>query len=357
MTAPLFAQSEAHVRPNSLLLVGNFLSATTGVRSVSEDLATQLVGQGWPVLTTSTKPGRWARLGDMLNTIWRRRLEYNVAHVEVYSGPAFVWAEATCTLLARLGKPFILTLHGGNLPNFARRWPGRVRRLLKAARAVTTPSRYLFEQMQPYRDDLRLLPNPLPLERYQFRARNPLQPRLLWLRAFHAIYNPALAPQVVAQLTTEFPALHLTMLGPDKGDGSLQSMQQTATALGVIDRINQMGAVPKNAIPGWLDKADIFLNTTNVDNTPVSILEAMASGLCVVSTNVGGLPYLLEHERDALLVPPNNPAALAAAVRRLLTEPTLAASLALNARRKVEQWDWALLLPQWQELLSLKGVE
>jgi glycosyltransferase involved in cell wall biosynthesis len=101
-----------------------------------------------------------------------------------------------------------------------------------------------------------------------------------------------------------------------------------------------------------LNGADIFLNTTNVDNTPVSIMEAMASGLCIVSTNVGGISYLLEHERDALLVPPDDPEAMAGAVRRLLTEPELAARLSNNARRKAEEFDWATVLPKWKELLT-----
>jgi glycosyltransferase involved in cell wall biosynthesis len=89
-----------------------------------------------------------------------------------------------------------------------------------------------------------------------------------------------------------------------------------------------------------------------VDNTPVSVLEAMACGLCVVSTRVGGIPYLLQHGRDALLVPPNDPEAMAAAVRRVLTEPALAESLSHNARLKAEQFDWSAILPQWQALLA-----
>src|SRR5215813_8189901 len=129
-----------------VLIVGNLLSSTLGVRSVSEDLAARLSAAGWELITTSEKPGRLARLIDMALTVWRRRKEYEVANVEVFSGLAFRWAQIVCFLLRRLGKPYVLTLHGGNLPNFARRRPGRVRRLLKSARFVTTPSRYLIEQ-------------------------------------------------------------------------------------------------------------------------------------------------------------------------------------------------------------------
>jgi glycosyltransferase involved in cell wall biosynthesis len=100
-----------------------------------------------------------------------------------------------------------------------------------------------------------------------------------------------------------------------------------------------------------MSQGDIFLNTTNVDNTPVSVLEALACGLCVVSTDVGGIPYLLEHEEDALLVPPDDAEAMAAAVRRVLTEPGLAERLSRNARKKAEGFDWSVVLPQWERLL------
>lgn len=336
----------------AVLLVGNFLSATLGTRGVSEDLADALRGAGWSVLTTSPHPGRLARVGDMLRTVWQQRRAYQVAHVEVYSGAAFYWAELVCALLRSLGKPFLLTLHGGNLPNFARRWPGRVRRLLQSAVAVTAPSRYLFEQMQPYRADLRLLPNALHLANYPYRHRERPQPKLIWLRAFHQIYNPTLAPQVLALLQDEFPDIELCMLGPDKGDGSLQATQAAARELGVSDRLQFPGAVPKAELPQWLDRADIFLNTTNIDNTPVSVIEALACGLCVVSTNVGGLPYLLTDEQTALLVPPNDAAQLAAAIRRTIHDDGLGGWLSQHARRQAETWDWPRVLPEWEKLLS-----
>ena len=337
---------------SAILLIGNFLSATRGVSGVSEGLAQQLKAAGWTVHTASDKPGRMARMADMLATTWRMRAHFQIAHVEVYSGHAFIWAELVCGLLARLGKPYVLTLHGGNLPNFARRWPQRVRRLLSGAAAVTAPSPYLCERMKPYRDDLQLLPNPLDFTAYPCAVRNVLRPRLIWLRAFHAIYNPVLAVRVLAALAPEFPDVQLTMIGPDKGDGSRADTQRAAAALGVAERLTLTGAIAKADVPAALAAHDIFLNTTNVDNTPVSVLEALACGLCVVSTAVDGIPYLLEHASDALLVPPADAAAMTAAVRRLLTQPELAETLARQGRRKAAQFDWPLILPQWEALLA-----
>jgi len=141
------------------------------------------------------------------------------------------------------------------------------------------------------------------------------------------------------------------MLGPDKGDGSLETALRTARELNVAGKVSALGAIPKSSVPTALNDGDIFLNTTNIDNTPISVLEAMACGLCVVSTNVGGIPYLLDHNHDALLVAPDDPVSMAAAVRRILTEPGLAERLSRNARLKVEQFDWPIIISKWESLL------
>jgi len=336
----------------AVLVVGNFLSATGGSRGVCEELAERLATAGWAVVTASNKRCGLTRLADMVWTVYARRQDYDVAHVDVYSGRAFVWAEAVCASLRQVGKPVVLTLHGGHLPEFAEQWPTRVRRLLRSAQIVTTPSAYLRKELQAYRDDLQLVPNAIELPRYRFRPRTNLVPSLVWLRAFHQIYNPLLGPQVLKLLAARFPAVGLVMIGPDKGDGSFELVRHEAARLGVTGKLCLPGGVAKAAVPAWLEKAEIFLNTTNVDNTPVSVLEALACGLCVVSTNVGGVPDLVEHERDALLVPPNDAAAMAAAVTRLLTTPQLCAQLSRNARAKAEGFDWSTVLPRWESLLG-----
>jgi glycosyltransferase involved in cell wall biosynthesis len=346
------AESRA-VSPFGVLLVGNFLSAARpGSCTVCELLAARLSSAGWPVLTTSDKSARLSRLADMLITVWRRRKAYAVAQVDVYSGLSFVWAESVCWLLTRLGKPFVLTLHGGNLPAFAERWPGRVRRLLNSASVVTTPSGYLQQSLSAYRDGLVLLPNAIDLNSYPFRLRSNAQPKLIWLRALQRIYNPCIAPCAVAELVREFPEIQLTMFGPDKGDGSLDQVKSEVRRLNLEGRVSVPGAVPKTGVPKALNSGDIFLNTTNIDNTPVSLIEAMACGLCIVSTKAGGVPFLVDDGHDGLLVQADDSAGMAAAVRRILREPGLAERLSRNARAKAEQFDWAAVLPRWERLLG-----
>ena len=336
----------------SVLLIGNFLSAHVGNFSVCEDLAKKLRSAGLHVTTASDHKPRLARLVDIVTTVLRQRSQYNVAHVDVYSGLAFGLAEAACFALRAVGKPYVLTLRGGNLPNFAKRWPGRVNRLFRKATVVTTPSDFLMEQMRDFRDDIQLLPNPLHLDRYEFRPRQQLKPKLVWVRSFHEVYNAPMAVRVVAELAKEFPEIELSMVGPDKKDGSFGATANLAQQLGIADRIHFPGGVAKEAVPDYLNAADIMINTTNVDNTPTTLLEAMACGLSVVSTDVGGIPHLVSRDKNALLVKVNDHQAMADAVRRLLREPQLAAQLSSEARRFASQFDWDTVLPQWLQLFS-----
>ncbi|HVG31088.1 MAG TPA: glycosyltransferase family 4 protein [Pyrinomonadaceae bacterium] len=350
------ATDAVRTRPPRVFIAANFLSSGGGSRSVVEDLAERLRARGYELVTASGYRNGLLRSAHMLATATLRRGSYDVAVVDLYSGRAFLIGEALSVALKALGRPFVLVLRGGALPQFSARRGGRVRACLARAAAVAAPSPYLLEEMRPFHDALRLLPNPVDLAAYDARVRRATSPRLVWLRSFHEIYNPTLAPKVVALLAKDFPGVSLTMVGRDTGDGSLRRTREVASALGVADRISFPGGVPKRDVPAWLDGGDIFLNTTDVDNTPVSVLEALACGMCVVSTNVGGVPRLLEDGRDALLVPPRDAAAMASAVGRLLDDPALAERLSREGRRKAERFDWSLVMPQWESLFeSLSG--
>ncbi len=97
---------------------------------------------------------------------------------------------------------------------------------------------------------------------------------------------------------------------------------------------------------------DIFINTTNFDNMPVSVMEAMALGLPVISTNVGGLPFLIENDIDGILVAPNNSKAFVNAIEKLCNNPLKASNISQNARLKMEEYDWQKVKHSWIKLLD-----
>ena len=142
--------------------MGNFF-VTAGSHQVCLGLADSLEAIGWKVYRTSFFRLRPLRLAGMVLSVFLYRKAYQVALVELFSGLSFLWAEAVVTALRIVGKPIVLALHGGQLPEFSARYPGRVRRLLRSAAAVTSPSAYLAGQMREFRSDIEVLPNPLDL--------------------------------------------------------------------------------------------------------------------------------------------------------------------------------------------------
>lgn len=336
-----------------MLLVGSHLSGSIGVRSMGEELAARLDENGWRVMLTSAKQGRTARLADMLATMIRRRRDYDLAGVEVYSGLAFFWAEVTSLLLGVLGIPVVLTLHGGRLPQFAERNPRRVKKLLRRAARVTTPSHYLLDSFRAYRRDIEYVPNGIDLSRYFYRVRETPQPRLGWLRSLSHIYRPVDAVLILAELNHDFPELHLRMFGPDKHDGSAEEVFRAIRDHKLEKHVTLAGAVPKTKVPEKLNQVDIFLNTTQYESFGVSVMEAGASGLCIVTSSAGELPYLWHDGVDALLVSPGDTAGYVQAVRRVLLEQDFGRVLSENARKNAEQYDWKRVLPMWEAAFTL----
>lgn len=348
-----------------VLFVGNFLSQRGLTPTASEELVPRLREAGWTIVTTSSKRARVARVLDMQSHIWVR--SYDIAQIDVYSGNAFRWAELSAWNLERHDTPYVLTLHGGRLPEMLATPASskRVRRLLIGAQAVVAPSEYLREAFLTLRSDIDVIPNGLDLANYASPEDSalPERPALLWLRAFHEVYRPDLAIQTLARLVEDDVNVSLRMIGPDKKDGSLEAARRQIVELGLEERVEIVGGIPKDQVPSELQRGSLFLNTSDVDNTPVSVIEAMASGLPVVSTDAGGIGHLVRDGEDGLVVPRGDANALAAAVRRLLHEESLANRLGAEARRKVAAFDWSEVVPRWDALLrhcieghALKGM-
>jgi glycosyltransferase involved in cell wall biosynthesis len=306
---------------------------------------------GYKTLTVSKLLNRYARFADISTTLIRHRKDIDVALIEVYSGPAFIVADVASFVSRHLGYKTILTLHGGNLPAFMGRFPNWTRRVLGRAHALVAPSEYLAHAVGLNGRFVSIIPNVIDLNNYPYRCRKLLRPRLFWMRSFHPLYNPALALKVAAGLRVQhYPDTVLVMAGQEKG--LLGEVQSLARRLGIAEIVRFPGFLDKSSKVREGSAADIYLNTSRIDNMPVAILEAMAMGLPVVSTSVGGLRYLLEDGINGLLVPDNDAPAMIEAVRRLINEPELAERLSTNGRALAERSAWPTVRAQWDELFA-----
>jgi len=332
------------------LYIGNHLSHGGGYPSVAESMAPLLM----PEVTlhlVSSKRQKVIRMVDMLWAILLSGRKEQPVVIDVYSTLNFYYAYF-CGLLCRiLGISYICILHGGNLPYRLKRSPMMSRMLFGGARDLVAPSGYLQAAFLKSGYAASVIPNFIPIENYPFKLRSKVEPRLLWVRAFDATYNPQMAIRVLHLLADKYPQAALCMVGPDK-DGSMNSCRQLAQELGIADRVQFTGRLTKRE---WIELSsdyDLFINTTNFDNTPVSVIEAMALGLPVVSTNVGGMPFLLEDGTTGLLSPKEDAVAFTAQVRKLLEERGLAGGISRYARQITENFGWERVMPLWVEILS-----
>ena len=315
------------------------------VTTQGEVLAGLFAAEGHPTFVSSTELSPLRRAADHARDLYRWRRRIDVAVVSVFSGRAFALADESLSLARTLRVPSVAWLHGGDLPVLGRRHPRWVGRVLRSADAVVAPSAYLGRWADAFVDDVRVIPNVLDLSDYEFRVRSPLRPRVLWMRTFHELYDPASAVRVLASLRDSGVDARLTMAGQDKG--LLDETRALAEGLQVEGFVRFPGFVSGDQKAALFRDHDIFLNTNVVDNAPVTVLEAAASGLVVVSTNVGGVPDLLADGEAALLVPARAPEAMAMAVRGVLDQPDHGSGLAVGARLVAEGSAWTGVRDQW----------
>ena len=136
--------------------------------------------------------------------------------VQVYSGRGFIVADLASALGKALGQKLVFCLRGGNLPEFSRRHPAWVRRVFKRADRLVAPSSFLARELSWLDLPVQVISNHIELERYPFRQRAVVRPRLFWMRTFHPIYNPEMAVRLLERLRSEFPDIRLVMAGPDE---------------------------------------------------------------------------------------------------------------------------------------------
>jgi glycosyltransferase involved in cell wall biosynthesis len=333
-----------------LLYIGNKLKHKGHTATAIDVLAPKLIEEGFEVVAVSDKKIKAQRMLDMLHTVWKHRNTASLVLIDTYSTLNFYYAITVAKLCRRLNISYIPILHGGNLPTRLAHSPKKSKALFQGAKVNVAPSHYLMEAFKEYGyTNLIHIPNTLEIDNYPFLLRKNLQLKLLWVRSFAELYNPELALDVLALLKTKGYDATLTMVGPAK-DGSFERCKTRAKQEDLP--VTFMGMLTKEAWIALAAQHDIFINTTNFDNTPVSVMEAMALGLPVVSTNVGGLPYLIEHTIDGLLVPKEHAEAFVHAIEQLIENPEKAVAMARAARKKIEQFDWKVVKQQWISLLS-----
>lgn len=331
--------------------VGPMIGRNSGhVTTQGEIVADALRELRYDVTDVSRLTNRWARLVDVVFALLRHLREIDVAVIQVYSGRSFVVEDIASLICSRAGIPIVFAYHGGNLPVFVRKAPRWSRRVLARGAAHVVQTSYLAGALGPIVGAVTEIPNLVRVEDYPFREVRRPRPRLVWMRTFHPVYNPAMAVRALARVREVFPDATLTMAGQDKG--LKRDMERLAQTLGVADAVRFPGFLGHDEKVREAEAADVFVNTSNTDNHPVAILEAQAFGLPVVTTAVGGIPHMVRHRETALLVDAGDDGAVADAIVELLENEALCARLSTTGRAEVERCGFGPVTMRWVALLE-----
>jgi glycosyltransferase involved in cell wall biosynthesis len=337
-----------------LLIIGPMVGRFPGfVTTQGEVLSDLLKTDGVSVLEKSPIPNRYLRAADILWGMLHWRSLYDVVFLQAYGGPSFVLEDTVTRIAGMLKKPVVMVLRGGAFIDFMDRYPGWSHRVLSRAECLVTPSEFLARPLRSRGFLPSVVPNVLALERYPFRLRKDPRPRILWMRTFHPVWNPELAMKTFLELLKRRPDAVIVMAGQDKG--LEEKMKHFAVQSGIEHAVTFPGFLNFDQKIREFERADVFLSTNRVDNTPVAVIEACACGLPVVSTSVGGVPDLITDQVDGLLAD-QNPRALAATIERVFDEKGLSARLSLNARRLAEGFAWEVVSPAWHRILRCAWI-
>jgi glycosyltransferase involved in cell wall biosynthesis len=344
----------AIVAPSMKILGGQAVQASRLLQAWRDDPAVN----AWLVPINPVPPGPLAALTRVkyLRTavtqlcywplLLRELRHADVVHVFSASYFSFLISPLPAVLVARvLGKPVVMNYRSGEAPDHLRR-SAIARATLRHVDRNAVPSRFLHDVFAGFGIRSQVIPNIVDAERFRFRVRERLQPRILSTRNFETLYNVSCTLRAFRLVQDRHPQASLTLVG---GGSQEPAIRRLAAELG-LEHVIFAGRVAPDEIWRYYAEADIYLQTPDIDNMPTSVLEAYASGCPVVSTNAGGVPAILTDGTNGLLVPCNDHQAAASAMLRLLDDPAFARRIAASAFEGCSRYRWSSVREQWVEL-------
>jgi glycosyltransferase involved in cell wall biosynthesis len=293
-----------------------------------------------PVLRT------FVRAPLYLASLWSGIRDVDIVHIFSASYSSFLISALPAWMIGVLRqKKTLFHYHSGEARDHLR-GSRLARRVLRQADKIVVPSAYLANVFREFGMVAQAIPNVVHSSQFRYRVRQPLLPRLVCTRGFHPYYSIDIVVRAFDLLKKAHPDSHLCLVGKGPVEKQIRDLVRD---LGLWDVVFA-GPVSHSEIAHHYDQNDIFINASWVDNMPVSILEAFASGTPVVTTAPEGIRYVVEHERTGLLCEPGDYRALSENVTRLLQDPQFARQLAANAYEESRRYQWDVVRIEWLKL-------
>lgn len=234
-------------------------------------------------------------------------------------------------------KKIILNYRGGEAERFFEKWGFIAIPLIKKADVIAVPSLFLKEIFEKITGEkVKIVPNLIDIEILTFRERTNLKPFIVVSRQLEPRYNIACALRAFNIIKRSYPDAQLMIAGTGSEEKRLRKMKEEM----LLRDVYFLGALSHSKLSKIYDKCDIMMNPSNADNFPGSILEAFACGIPVVTTRVGGIPFMVKEGENGFLVNPDDHEILAERVLRLLQNPKIAQTFSINGRKVAEKYSW-----------------
>lgn len=333
---------------SKILLISNYRPGVGGISGQVEILQRKLREEGHVVDIFNTKAPILQRL-KLFGKLRKVGKAYDVFHIHCCSDWGFLPAVVGVSVGRRLGKRVVLTYHGGGGEQFFERHPKLVRHYLTRTDQNIVLSGFLAGVFDRFQLPYTIIPNIVELDSRLFRQRETLKPNYICTRAHEELYNIPCILHAFSKLQKTMPEATLTLVG----DGSLHGeLMQMADSMG-LKNVTFTGRVDNSEIYRLLDRADILLSAPKVDNMPVSLLEAMNAGLLVISSRVGGVPFIIDDGRTGLLFESDNSDDLAEKMRIAIDNQGDSKSITTQARHAVDAYRWERIKNQIYEAYGI----
>lgn len=332
-----------------ILVCGPIFNTPSGPSGMGGILYTKLKEEGYVVYRRSAYRNKFIRLLDILYFVLFKKNQYDVILLQTFSNLAFL-NDFFVTLFSQiLKKPSFSTIHGGAFIEFYTKFPKFVTHVLNKSVILTSPSHFICNHLNSQGHSVKYIPNFIDIHKFPYKWKPKNTPDLLWVRAFTDIYKPEMAIRLVARLKSNYPDVKLTMVGPDMG--KLNFCKDLIKTLDVTDNIIIAGKIPNDDLNIYYATHSLYINTTSYESFGVALVEAACSGIPVVSTEVGEIPYMWQNNEDMLLVKDKDEDEFFEKVKMLLHDKELQIKLSKNARLKAENYGWDNVKYQWKELI------
>ena len=281
--------------------------------------------------------------------------KYDVIHVFSASYFSFVLAPTPAILIGKLyQRKILLNYHSGEAGDHLQRWRRTAIPTIRLVDSVVVPSEYLVRVFASFGLKAAAIYNLIDTRKFCFRERSPLRPVFLSNRNLEIHYGVDRVLRAFAIIQEKIPEASLTIAG----DGSQRSSLEALAKDLKLQNTKFIGQVDPGAIADIYDAADIFLNGSEIDNQPLSILEAYSCGLPIVTTDAGGIPDIVQDGRTGMVVARGDYSGMAERAMALLNDPSLAKQLVDQGRRECLKYSWEAVRDAWLNVyLSHKAAQ